>query len=888
MATSGPARTAYTTETGRRVDDVIRRDAYGSQAGFDDPRDRARIDTVAGDLERRRSPEAAGAVINEMDGDAQLLSRILAERRGLRGVASRIKEMRTGIRAVDFCLRQIGKIPKIAAVGGAGLAIRSAAIGLGVPGPVASAIGGGVVGGFTGWMRGRNREQSAATWMANLRVLELSADELADPNLVPTEDIVTALGVMRNAIRDGKVRGSVHTRLEMVSKYRLLRDTLQARHVEQARNPGEMNPVMQRIDQALGDAVEDGQLISEMAATEMRETYEKIIGLKNKKIAMSALKGAVTGAAVGGALGFLVNYAHQHGMLEGTSNWVKEHVLGIKDAHGGGDSVQDALHAKRDTILAGNQGLQDQIRAHDININLHESMDPVTQGHFHGVDVNPQTHIASINDPNGVNVIANGNAENLPYGTQLPGGTPEIMGHLTRLADVQHGNLYGFTINGDATRLVHFNEMLQNGDSLRNLTDFAGQNNIDLGANNIGRMLIDHRDAYFALPPDIQNFVLSHPSVASEFLSSSSRSIPDAINAAIGKVMGVVGLSGQNAQLAGLGAGVGLAGIGAGVAHGVQRGADRGIWGALGEKRSALHQETAEASSARRQQNVERQRENRNQSQAELTGSTVILTNLPAGYAGRREFVVERVDPDGRLVFMNTSADVAARRLGNDPHPTIMLNNLLQPDGAINRGEITVTRRVATGGTAAAPGAPGAGIEFDAAPYNEIIDRGGEYQGELTRVAGKNIFRLSAPIAGITGNDIEIKGAGLDNYPSGFNYNVQLKRVEGDNRGNPIFDVDIRYNDGANNYEFGRSYPSGAAATKKTFLTTLAQKSSLGATRDILVWFPSFRRDIIYRFVDHDATANTYRFEDNAVPPNEQVIPRAAMEAFEMRSFTQA
>lgn len=788
-----------------RIGEIVQDDAFNSQHGLRDVRLEGLDDTVSDFVETVRGQEATRAVIDSMDGDARLLFDVLTERTGWRNIRYHMLD---------------NNVLKILSGGAASMAFRQLLKnGLDLSNPALSAIVGGVTGALWGRKRGKDQTESASTWMAELGILskrggESSRARIENPAILSDNDLAKALGVMKSAIEEGRVRGDSHQKLEMAAKYRLIRNELQSRRRHQLEhNPEGLNPVMARLDEEIAAADEDGQNISNMAQSENREFYDKVLGMKKDKVRMSTLKGALAGSAIGGAVSYLLD----HGYASGAINWVKEHLglQGSADATGGAgghDTATSALEAKKEALMHS-QAYQQETAQHMANAQLPEGIETGA------IDVNTLTDAQK-----------------------------EAYQHLLNLADLgEHGR--HVALNGlHAGDLGNFDQMLNSGDSLRNLYDFAGNHNLDLAhtlsnGQQFGQFLVDHKDAFLGMPTDIQNFILSHPSVAVEFFNLPQQGMEALIALYMPKV--VIGL--------------GVVGAGAfGLAHLHQAGLDKKIRELYDQAHRAGLREIAGA-------NKEERKTTREGAIKELIDSEFVIFLNIRGHQTER-YKVNGIDRDGTINIQNYD------------HPGGVVPDVLRGlnvNDYLNGGENTLNRHLIQivpkqptperGGAEAAGGGgrPGASVgaernleaPLNMRPYERLVGMA-NIIGQIETVGGEKMVHLTNPpvVARQIGHVRINHASEMRNLPDGESFHLEITGAsERDRR--PEIDFIPHYEFNGNDYHFS-SY-NHDDRSRRDFADNLITHVRARSFTRVVVYFPGSG---YFRLVDYDVAADTFQF----------------------------
>lgn len=613
MAIGPGPRAEYRADVNEEAQTIVDQDDFDSSAGFARERAASEREYSRTLAETERNPDACRQILESDDADSQLFHQILRDRRGIggffRGMWNRVRESAIG--------RTLG-------MAAGGMAVRSVVNGsLGLGGPVADILIGGGMGAISGYTRAKEQTEGAAVWMSELGILRASRPELSR---LDSGHLMTALGMMRNAIMDNRVRGNDATRFEMVLKYQHIKQLLGQRRNE-ARDTGEeMNPALAAVDQMMGESNDDFALVSRAAGEKYRKSYETVRDLNRNKVMISTIKGFALGSTIGGVLGWMFN----HGGLQGAADWIKDHFGGGAHAAASPDAL---LHAKADALAQSSQVAGENA------------------GHGASLDTYNQVMSGDVD----YNSLSEGNRAVVDHLSQLQG-----------LADQgQHASIMGLH-TGEITQV---DGILNGADPSQHLTNFADAHNIDMGVTlpngeQFGDYLVAHKDAFTALPPEMQHFVLSHPSIADqlvEFNGSSSGAM-----ALMDRISGPLALAG--------------AGVGALIWHrGTvrQRNADSDVSKTM---RGAVTEGRKEVIDFDREQLKTRQEALR----ARLIGNRItILATAPAAIAGlvpaargSRQYDITGVEANGRITFGDNDWDSARRLTGVDPHPNLTLQQI--------------------------------------------------------------------------------------------------------------------------------------------------------------------------------------------------------------------
>ena len=551
-----------------------------------------------------------------------------------------------------------------------GAGVRTGLSALQVSGGPLGALAGMATGGIFGYVRGKNQTESAATWMHELGITNLDEQQINNLNEAQLERV---LGILKNAIEEGRVRGSSELKMEMAIKYRIVKNRLIALTNEAIGEGRELNPILDRISAALACEQDVGNEVSKMVAKQYENEFKELLKLKRGKMFKTVIKGAVIGGTIGGVFEFV----HHHGGIRGTIDWIREHIEGLRDSAAGGeqglsDAAHQALEAKRQA-LEQSTDIQQNIAEHQ------ESMSSVSETHSQMVEGNI--------DP-----------------TQLPQEQLNAVNHYDTIKNLgEAGSVEGFRDNF-ADNISQFDNLLKNGD-LHSMAEMTNVHNIDLqtmvSGEHFGQYLIDNKDTFLQFPPEIQNFILSHPSVAPEFMNIASNGAESVVRGLVDKYSIVLGM-------AALGAGWG----GYAWAHREQKDIDNSIanvyserlakgvqeMNSSGENAGQTHRrDAAEQRTRNEQRNREREQNyegNRRNSIAEIRAADSIqfmgqgrLTR-PAGMT----FHVEGVnrDRDGReTTFVLQPLENVQQ--GTNYHD-IAIDDYLDAEGNINRRRLQLTR----------------------------------------------------------------------------------------------------------------------------------------------------------------------------------------------------
>ncbi len=890
MAIGPGPRAEYRADVNEEAQHVVDGDDFDSSAGFARERAASEREYSRSLAEIERNPDACRQILESDDADSQLFHQILRDRRGIggffRGIWNRFRESGIG--------RTLG-------MAGAGMAVRSVVNGsLGLGGPVTDILIGGGMGAISGYTRAKEQTEGAAVWMSELGILRASNPELSR---LDSGHLMTALGIMRNAIMDNRVRGNDATRFEMVLKYRQIKQLLGQRRNE-ARDAGEtMNPALAAIDQMMGESNDDFNLVSRAAGEKYRKSYETVRDLNRNKVMISTIKGFALGSTIGGVLGWMFN----HGGLQGAADWIKDHFGGGAQAAASPDAL---LQAKADALSQSAQ-IAGENADHAANLDTYNQV------------MSGDVSYDSLSESNRA-----------------------LVDHLSKLQGLadqgEHASIMGLH-TGEITQV---DSILQGADPAQNLEQFANAHNIDMSVTlpngeEFGNYLVEHKDAFIALPPEIQHFILSHPSVAEQLIEFNGS--PNAAMALIDKFSGPIALAG--------------AGVGALWWRGrtnAQRNIDSDVSKVM---RGAVDESRKEVTGFDREQLRTRQESLRSR----LIGNRVtILATAPAAIAGlvpaargSRQYDISGIEADGRLRFEDNDWDRTERTAGRDPHPNITLqqisnNNQTELNPAIavlayNTPEALATARerererreqretntelsrqrlrggrveftpaflaaAARAYPAATPGrrtdgrfdiievgpAPNEFLSFRNTPAEDAILAGGGTVthprvrfrdlvtpdgllntpnpikvlkegrgtatttpetpavdldglktafegldfagGTLVNSGGKLVFRLPSAVGGRTDLPL-VLSPDLKNAPTGttLTCHVSSVKLEGDN---PVFEAEVYYNYGTNNYRFNEVLAGGVSGPKLAEKTSKVDLLGSAAAGNPIIFIP--------------------------------------------------
>ncbi|MFA4996224.1 MAG: hypothetical protein WC536_03755 [Patescibacteria group bacterium] len=421
--------------------------------------------------EIENNPEKFEEILASLDADALLLKRILEEKKKFWGLGEKISNI-----TVDKIQNEKWKkVLKIGAkLGGGIIASRLISIGVksafNVSNPVTGAISGAAMGGFWGYVRGKDKTESANAWMKELNIEELETETVDEYS---NEDLGKVIGILKNAIEDGKngrMRGNAVSKINLARKYRVANKELVRRTNEIEQD--ESGSVIDRIDELSQDAEVEGKAISELSGREHEELY-KILTERNK---YTVVKEGIKGALVGAGVGYV-------------ANWAMDKIF-----HVDGNSAKDAaLEAKKESIR----------QAHDAKIDQFGNND------LHSFNTDQTTHL--------------------------------------QLVETK-GDLHGF----NDTELSSFTESVNKSGNVWELIrdSHSDLHNIDLQApidgetgKNIGQFILEHKEAFSNLDPNIQREMLSFPSLAEDIFKAATENSSASASAISGNALGTLGLA---------------------------------------------------------------------------------------------------------------------------------------------------------------------------------------------------------------------------------------------------------------------------------------------------------------------------------------------------------
>lgn len=332
--------------------------------------------------EIENNPEKFEEILTSLDADAVLLKRILEEKKKFWGLGEKISSI-----TVDKIQNEKWKkVLKIGAkVGGGIIASRLIATGVksafNVSNPVTGAISGAAMGGFWGYVRGKNKTESADAWMKELNIEELEIDNIDNYS---DEDLEKAIGILKNAIEDGKngrIRGNTVSKINLARKYRIAKNEFSRRISEEQQ--GESDSTIDELNQ---NAEIEGKAISEFSGREYEELYKMLTERNKYTVVKEGIKGALVGAGVG--------YV---------ANWAMDKIF-----HVDGNSAKDAaLEAKKESIRQAHDAKLEQFGnsdLHSFNTDQTAHLQLVeTKGDLHGFNNAEMSHFTeSVNKSNNV------------------------------------------------------------------------------------------------------------------------------------------------------------------------------------------------------------------------------------------------------------------------------------------------------------------------------------------------------------------------------------------------------------------------------------------------------------------------------------------------------
>lgn len=520
MAWHGGRGAEIRTDESQIAQNIINEDEYDSQYGMSPARREAMRDAISDIVEIDRAPEAVDSIVNSMDGDARLMRELLCERHpGFNNIMYQINHnllvrnlVRRGLanlppatlaminprwrRTIDAVAIATAGVAKAVVVGTTTRAVLASVFGVGVV--PASAIAGGVSGFVMGYRRAKDRNESASSWMSELSRSSLlserhgdrSDERILNVDMMSDDELVRALGILSNAIKERRVRGNSQTKMELAVKYRMIRGELKKRRNEQReQNPENMSPILRELNDAIASADEEGQLISDFAAERYREDYEKIIELKKQIERRTIIKSVISGVAIGGTMGLISELGGIGKTIHAIRDFFHiqsgEEILAAKQ-----EVVGQALQAKADALQASSPSLGQEIA-------LHQGHESVFQQFMNG-----ELSVDQMTPDQTASVLHNVNL-----------GEAVIQGNHASLSGLHPGEI------------AQFDSLLHDSAPLRSMYEFAGSHNLDMSyvlhnGEQFGQFLAQHQAEFTSMPPDIQSFILSHPSVAEEMFKA--------------------------------------------------------------------------------------------------------------------------------------------------------------------------------------------------------------------------------------------------------------------------------------------------------------------------------------------------------------------------------
>ncbi|MEI8143147.1 MAG: hypothetical protein WCG48_00825 [Candidatus Berkelbacteria bacterium] len=505
------------------ISPVMLQDRYQSTVDYGPELGELAPDAAATATEILRRAESCGAILDEADADIVLMLRMIARRNApIRGVWSRMQGLRNhlfnNIAASGNPVGQwIGshqaqieqgteRLASNVVVSGAlwtAKALIGSAINIG--NPLAAAAFGGTAGAIRGYQRAKDQTESVSTWMSELGILKSNKADLDDETFIAQKtdgELLFALGVMDNAIRENRVRGSDAQLIEMAVKYHQIKNLLTDRRNERTNSGEVFNPALKVVDDALSTSESEQGWIGRKAAKEYKESYEKIRNLKINRVAMSTLRAGAIGATVGGALGW----------------FMAETPLGHRVAQWLGDRIPGGQHEDSLVTLK------------------------------HQIEGRPD-FIASDKDYHRILTEFNGLQDGTVNYDSLTPADQAVMQQYGKLLEVgPPASPYGL----DHDSFTDLNNAVANSTiDTSQVHDMVGMHNIDLnyrlpGGQTLAQGLLEHKDIYTAWPYDIQHFVISHPAYAEEFFNLGNGD-PGAVSALFEKYGSLLALGGISA-----------------------------------------------------------------------------------------------------------------------------------------------------------------------------------------------------------------------------------------------------------------------------------------------------------------------------------------------------
>lgn len=822
-----------------RYQQLVNQDEYNSQHGMAPERLEVIDDAISDIVETMRGCEATDQVVDSMDADAKLMMEVLQERQGLWNIMYHINNNN----AFRLLARsQIGQglwnnvinrlhlppgttlapawrnraehvatagaaVGKAMVVGNATRAVLGSVFGIGtVP---LSFLAGGTTGLITGLRRGKERHESASAWMAELGVLSrrdgqtrnervLNIDRMSDA------DLVRALSIMKQAVDDRRVRGNSQQKMEFAGVYRLIKNAIQERReTELYYNPENLTPIMSELDDSISAADEEGELISKFAAEkdEYRREYEKIIGLKKEKEKMTIIKSTIGGVVIGGTLGLVSEHGAEKA-YETLKNFF--HIGGDTLPAAKQEALTQLLEAKKEALLQGSSEINQEVATHVGNL---DNLDKLIKGDI-TVD-------------------------------QLTPPEVESVRHMLTMRELVDQGIHVSTKGFHVGDMQQFNDMLNGGETMRTLYDFAGSHNIDLtyamdNGQQFGQFIADHKDAFAAMPSDVQNFVLSHPSVAEQFFGLDDQATVGAFVKVGGKVLAAAGIA-----------------------------AAGGLFGWASKKQSQLRKEinstfreyakTDQLAEARHQK--EFRVGTRTESIREIQESAWIrFLNVPGQ---TRRYRILGVDANGVMKL----ADFAdPQRVIPDELRSLRIDDYLNDDRTINRNIIQIFEQ------------RGADTEAEEAVNLENYEflRGlHNLTGTVRSENGRRVVRFNQPARAARLGGIVIDANEPTHNPpndSNLGFNIVNIRAEGNE---PRVELEPVYNFGANEYHMTSNNVNADA--RREAGSTLRTLAASGAMDRVVIYFPTSRR--FARLNGYDAGTQNFSLRTIVDPVAGTVLP---------------
>ncbi|MCX6808622.1 MAG: hypothetical protein NTW50_03065 [Candidatus Berkelbacteria bacterium] len=421
--------------------------------------------------EAERSPDAnANDIIDRMDADAVLERRILMQRHSVWGRLQRLWE--------NGPARLIGGT---VLSGMAGFGIRAGLKAIGAGNVVAGGVAGGVIGFFVNWIRARNCEESAATWMRELNIQGDTQETYDRIEQMNPGQLELTLGILRQAIMHNRVRGSEQDRMSLALKYRQIRNRLQYLNAESAEMHENGHPIFENIQQQLQATPNEYWRISRAAGEKYNADYERIYSSKRRRELMRGVKGAAVGLLSGITFGLIGNY------MAGGQEAAAAHSAGADavSSHAAAVNPVDHYSAAQHQV----EGMQNFQSSNQFN---HDAL-----AAYH-------------------NVIDNNAA--VPTDPALAHAVQE----LTKL------NQGGIAVDGfPKPEFGGFMQMIQGNANAHDIWSALSQHNIDpssaIHGQPFANYLLGHKDLFMQMPPEVQHFVISHPDFSQPIFDSVAK-----------------------------------------------------------------------------------------------------------------------------------------------------------------------------------------------------------------------------------------------------------------------------------------------------------------------------------------------------------------------------